>query len=80
VPIVAHRHPVFAWVVGAGEAGAGGACIDMAAPGALARCLSELTPAWLAAQAGIARARALELFAQDVVISRYVDLYRAVVK
>jgi glycosyltransferase involved in cell wall biosynthesis len=57
---------------------AGGKCIDMARAGALVEGLDGLMPAWLEDAGRRARARAVRVFAKDVVIDQYIDYYRRV--
>ncbi|MBN1671854.1 MAG: glycosyltransferase family 4 protein [Kiritimatiellae bacterium] len=90
LPVLANGHPVLEWMLGGGpgdgapaEAGEqapleAGRCIDMAAPGALARALRELPPEALAAYRPRARQRAQRLFSKQAVVQQCLAYYRQV--
>ena len=73
LPVVAHRHPVFEWLVGDG-----GELIDMAQEGALAAFLAGVTSEWIAEKGRAARERAEQMFSKPAVIRDYVAYYRRV--
>jgi len=84
IPAIVNRHPVLQWIIGSetagGQAAAGGMAVDMARPGALARCLAGLSGEQLVRYGHNARARAQQVFSKEIVISRYLDYYRRVLE
>lgn len=75
LPVVTHQHPVLAWMNGAPQ---GGACLDMARTGVLAKFLCHLTPQWIQQTGTNARVHAEANFAQAPVIKQYLAYYRRV--
>jgi len=74
LPIVAHAHPVLAWMIGDG-----GATLDMREPGSLANALPRFVqPEWRATKGAAARARAVDTFSVESVIGQYMDYYHRV--
>jgi glycosyltransferase involved in cell wall biosynthesis len=73
LPCLVHEHPVLQWIVGDG-----GRTVDMATPGRLAAGLRQMASAVqereLLGAAG--RARAVDMFGQDRVVSRVADYYQ----
>ena len=86
VPVLANRHPVLQWMIGAddetagGDGESGGCGIDMAAPGALARCLRTVSPEWTRQRGAQARRRAESVFSRPVVVSQYIAYYRRILE
>jgi glycosyltransferase involved in cell wall biosynthesis len=82
LPVIANRHPVLQWMIGADESQrgetAGGRCADLSAPDALSEALAGLTPEWIRARGAAARRRAETVFCRDAVIRRYVAYYETV--
>ena len=75
LPVLTQDHPVLEWM-----AGEGGRRIDMSADGSLASALADLTPADMATLSAAARARAVTMFAKDVVIDQYLEYYQRVME
>jgi glycosyltransferase involved in cell wall biosynthesis len=75
LPVVAHRWPVLAWMIGSG-----GTCVDATRAEDLAAAIVPfLEPALRAERGCAARARAVAMFAEDVVVRQIVEMYAQVV-
>jgi glycosyltransferase involved in cell wall biosynthesis len=75
LPVIAHQHPVLAWMNNAPQ---GGACLDMSRPGALAEFLWRLDSQWIKHTGANARAHAEANFAKAPVLEQYMAYYRRV--
>ncbi|MCG3148418.1 MAG: D-inositol-3-phosphate glycosyltransferase [Verrucomicrobiae bacterium] len=74
LPVVAHQWPVIQWIVGAG-----GTCVNAEQPGQLAQALgSYLDENQRQTRAAAARARAVALFSEEVVLKQILRMYEDV--
>lgn len=77
LPVLVNEHPNLAWMLGKSRE-AGGLCVDMKDPDALARAVEALTPTQRREIASAGRNRAEEVFSRQVVIGQYVRYYKHV--
>ena len=75
VPVVAHKHPVLEWMIGAG-----GENTDMHDAGELRGFLASLNGEWIVRNSPAARERALAAFSKKAVIDDYIKLYSRVMR
>jgi len=90
LPVIANRHPVLEWMVGAsgkreaesgtdrGAESRGGDCIDMAEEGALAGFLAGVSPEWIQQRSDGARRRAENMFSKQAVAGEYIAYYEKI--